>query len=92
MDKTTGLKRLRVRGLSAVGYCARLKAVGVNLFRAARVKRALDALKTAPGTTLPDIGPIVFVIKERFLGQLRRLSDIFTAAAESMTYTLKIAA
>ena len=92
MDKTTGLKRLRVRGLSAVGYCARLKAVGVNLFRAARVKRALDALRTAPGTTWPDISPFAFAIKERSLSPLRRLSDIFRAAAESMAYTLKIAA
>jgi hypothetical protein len=38
MDKKTGVKRLRVRGLSSVGYCARLKAIGVNPFRAARVK------------------------------------------------------
>ena len=49
MDKQTGNKHLRVRGLDAVGYCARLKAIGVNLFRAARVKRALDALKPVPG-------------------------------------------
>jgi len=92
MDKTTGLKRLRVRGLSAVGYCARLKAIGVNLFRAARVKRALDALRTAPGEALSGFASITLVIKERFLSPWRRLSDIFIAAAESMTYTLRIAA
>jgi hypothetical protein len=34
MDKKTGVKRLRVRGLPAVAYFARLKAIAVNLFRA----------------------------------------------------------
>ena len=75
-----------------MGYCARLKAIGVNLFRAARVKRALDALRTAPGEALSGFASITLVIKERFLSPWRRLSDIFIAAAESMTYTLRIAA
>ena len=34
-DLRTGVKRLRVRGLKAVGYCAVLKAPAVNIFRAA---------------------------------------------------------
>jgi len=92
MDKTTGVKRLRVRGLSAVGCCARLKAIGVNIFRAARVKRALDALRAAPGTALSGFGSIILVVKERFLSRWRRLSDIFTAADETMPYTIRIAA
>lgn len=36
-DRKTRVKRLRVRGLEKVRFCAVLKAVGVNLFRAARV-------------------------------------------------------
>ena len=44
MDKKTGIKRLRVRGLPAVRYCAFLKAIAVNIFQAARLKRV-------PGTT-----------------------------------------
>jgi hypothetical protein len=39
-DRLTGVKRLRVRGLKAVRVCATLKAVGVNLFRATKVRRA----------------------------------------------------
>ena len=39
-DRRTGVKRLRVRGLKAVRFCVTLKAVGVNLFRAAAVRRA----------------------------------------------------
>lgn len=34
-DKKTGVKRLRVRGLKAVKFSATLKALGVNIFRAA---------------------------------------------------------
>jgi len=91
MDKTTGLKQLRVRGLSTVGYCARLKAIGVNLFRAARVKRALDALRAVPKTALSDIGSIIFAVKERFLSPWCRLSGIFKVATENMPYPLRIA-
>jgi hypothetical protein len=38
LDRLTGIKRLRVRGLKAVRFCAFLKAAGVNLFRAAAFK------------------------------------------------------
>ena len=34
-DRLTGVKRLRVRGLKAVRFCATLKALSVNIFRAA---------------------------------------------------------
>ncbi|HQH05240.1 MAG TPA: hypothetical protein PLZ82_07550, partial [Smithellaceae bacterium] len=91
-DKTTGIKHLRVRGLSAVGCCARLKVIGVNLFRAARVKRALDALRTLPGTALSGIGTMIWVVKERFLNTGSRLRNIFNAATEITPYDLKIAA
>ncbi len=92
MDKMTGVKRLRVRGLSAVGYCARLKAIGVNLFRAVRVKRALDALSTAPETLATSACSIIFAVKERFLNQWRWLSDIFHTVTENMVYAFRIAA
>jgi hypothetical protein len=82
MDRKTGIKRLRIRGLSAVGYCARLKAIGVNLFRAARVKRALDALKAAPGSGFPGICRAFSVVKELFLSQWYRLSHIFHPAVQ----------
>ena len=39
-DRRTGVKKLRVRGLKAVRFCAVLKAVGLNILRAAAVKRA----------------------------------------------------
>jgi hypothetical protein len=39
-DRKTGVKHLRVRGLKAVRFSATLKALGVNIFRAAKVRAA----------------------------------------------------
>ena len=39
-DRRTGVKHLRVRGIKAVRFCATLKAIGVNIFRAAAVRAA----------------------------------------------------
>lgn len=39
-DRRTGVKRLRVRGLKAVRYCATLKIAAMNIFRAAMVRAA----------------------------------------------------
>lgn len=39
-DRRTGVKRLRVRGFRAVRFCAILKATGLNILRAAAVRRA----------------------------------------------------
>jgi hypothetical protein len=92
MDKQTGIKHLRVRGLDAVGYCARLKAIGVNLFRAARVKRVLDALKPFPGAVSVVFFSMIGDVKERFMNPWRRFNHIFKSAIENMLYTVKIAA
>jgi len=39
-DRRTGVKHLRVRGLKAVKYCSKLKALAVNIFRAAALRAA----------------------------------------------------
>ena len=53
-DRRTGVKRLRVRGLKAVRYCATLKALGLNLLRAAAVMAATIA--GTPEKTGPNGG------------------------------------
>ncbi len=39
-DRLTGVKHLRIRGLNKVRFCAILKGIGINIFRAVRVKKA----------------------------------------------------
>jgi len=66
-DKRTRVKHLRVRGLKAVRFCATLKAVTVNIFRATAVQRALNKAKAAHGGVLPVLLYAMYVVKERFL-------------------------
>lgn len=47
-DRKTGVKHLRVRGLKAVRYCATLKALAVNIFRATAVRVAIRISKSMP--------------------------------------------
>jgi hypothetical protein len=47
MDRRTGAKRLRVRGMRAVRFCVTLKVLGLNIFRAAAVRSREDGGKTA---------------------------------------------
>lgn len=41
-SRRTGVKRLRVRGLKAVRFCATLKALAVNIFRATIFRIVLE--------------------------------------------------
>jgi hypothetical protein len=88
MDKKTGIKRLRVRGLAAVGYCAFLKAIGVNIFRAAKVKRALNTLGCAHETFVAAFCSTILAVKERFLRPWRRLSNTFNPVMGNMLYAI----
>jgi len=47
-DRKTGVKHLRVRGLKAVRYCATLKALAVNIFRATAVRVAIRISMPCP--------------------------------------------
>jgi hypothetical protein len=51
--------------LRAVRFCATLKAVGVNLFRATAVRRARSrAAVTGPGPKSP-LAQLIFLVKEQ---------------------------
>lgn len=64
-DRLTGVKRLRVRGLKAVRYCATLKAAGLNMLRPAAVAMARKRAKElAKGRLSAHFMPYPFV-KER---------------------------
>jgi hypothetical protein len=92
MDKKTGVKRLRVRGLSAVAYFARLKAIAVNIFRATAVRKALGLSGEALASTKSVILNSIFVFKEQFLKHMGQLVNIFTPATDEPLCELKTAA
>jgi len=79
-DRKTGVKHLRVRGFKAVRFCATLKAVAVNIFRATAVRRALNSDKAAHQRGLLGQIHAIFVVKEHLLmawGQLRNIFTLF---------------
>ena len=87
-DRRTGVKHLRVRGFKAVRFCATLKAVGVNILRAAAVRRAMNKSKIAYQGVLPTPLYAIYVVKERFLkvwGQLRKIFTLFDCRYEHLT-------
>jgi hypothetical protein len=72
----TGVKRLRVRGSKAVRYCATLKAAGLNLLRAARVRSArIHAERARNGSASPFSSPFS-IIKELFWGFFSHLGKL----------------
>lgn len=92
MDKKTGVKRLRVRGLPAVAYFSRLKAIAVNIFRATAVRKALGLPGEALAAAKYGIRYTIFVFKEQILKPMGLLASIFTPARVEPRYELKIAA
>jgi len=74
-DRRTGVKHLRVRGFKAVRFCATLKAVGLNIFRATAVQRAVNNAKAALQGVLSLQMHAVFVVKERFVIVCRQLRN-----------------
>jgi hypothetical protein len=73
-DRTTGVKRLRVRGFAAVRFCATLKAIGVNLMRATVVRKARRAGLEAADASRLLLGALFSVVKEhvKFVWRLAR--------------------
>ena len=87
-DALTGVKRLRVRGFNAVRYCATLKAAGLNLLRAASVRKARWR------SQLPEQGllsPFPF-FKEQFHNFLSGLGKIWLPKSFAADCYLNLAA
>lgn len=76
-DRTTGVKRLRVRGFAAVRFCAILKAIGVNLTRATAVRKARRGGLGAPDACRLLLDPLISVFKEPVKFVWRLASHIF---------------
>ena len=66
LDRKTGLKYLRVRGLASVSFCATLKAAGINIFRAVAFKNSENAGNPTHDQRNPGLFDLIYVFKERF--------------------------
>jgi hypothetical protein len=66
LDRKTGVKHLRVRGLGAVSFCATLKAAGLNLLRATAFRNGQDNHNSALQQKNADLFGFFSVFKEQF--------------------------
>ncbi|MBI9078078.1 MAG: transposase [Desulfatibacillum sp.] len=73
LDRRTGAKHLRVRGLGAVRFCVVLKVLGMNIFRAARYRKARNGGKTAPGGPDSYFWRLFWVVKERIVSRRAKI-------------------
>ena len=73
LDRITGLKHLRVRGMPQVRLAATLKATGLNIRRSVAFKNRVKRQKQAQSRPESSKNRLVDVVKE----QLRRAYDVF---------------
>ena len=77
LDRRTGVKRLRVRGFKAVRFSATLKAIGINLLRAAAVRQAVNRDNTGSGKIRSALNHAIFIVKEHFERIVSPLNNYF---------------
>jgi len=87
-DRRTGVKHLRVRGLQAVRFCATLKAIGINIFRATAVQNAIDASKNASTKAKSCHDVCISLVKERFFATCLKVKRIFISVNHYYEYML----
>lgn len=93
LDRRTGVKHLRARGFKSVRFCAILKAIGINLLRAAAVRKAKSGDQTHNKSDYCGLYHAISLIKERFgmtWSHLRHLKDILSQFTNYFEHMLKI--
>ena len=91
-DRRTGVKRLRVRGLKAVRFCATLKAIGVNIYRATAVRKAQPGQNCAARGLTCQFVALAAMVKELFRAIRDRFWNIFAPEAYFHHSDLQMAA
>src|SRR6266545_11459 len=80
LDRITGIKHLRVRGMPQIRLAAVLKATGLNILRATTFKNRLKRQEKEKMGANPSLKGLVSVVKEHILqlrDYLRELSGAF---------------
>jgi hypothetical protein len=85
-DRRTGVKKLRVRGMPAVRFYARMKATGLNILRAGAARKARRKAWAANGAYIGHVDTFIHAVKERIQRFIEDLGSVFlnpTQAADS---------
>jgi len=91
-DRLTGVKRLRVRGLKAVRFCVTLKAVGVNLFRAAAIRLSRSKADGSASGSPARFSWLFSYVKEQITAFGTEIISFFTPDGYYSPFELKTAA
>jgi len=86
-DRRTGVKHLRVRGLSSVRFCVTLKAAGINFFRAVAVWLALNPETDGSKPGKLNLNHAFLIFKELFFGKWRLFINGFLPTNQFWVYT-----
>jgi len=90
LDRRTGVKRLRVRGFKAVRFSATLKAIGINLFRAAAVRKAVNHDNADNSKIKFALNHAIFFVKEHFERIISPLKNYFALNPNYIDQMLRI--
>lgn len=91
-DRRTGVKKLRVRGMPAVRFYARMKASGLNILRAGAVRKARRKAQKADGDHTGLIHILIHAVKERIKNYWEVLGTIFLRTTQAADSYWKMAA
>ncbi|CAK8711695.1 hypothetical protein KKHLCK_00695 [Candidatus Electrothrix laxa] len=66
LDRRTGIKHLKVRGMKAVRFAATMKATALNIIRAAAYKKRRNKGKSPSSPSVGGWIDLIWVVKEHF--------------------------
>lgn len=91
-DRKTKVKHLRVRGLSAVSFCATLKAAAVNIFRATAFRNRIEGEKPALEPMTTGILIVLHAFKEQTLNPIKYVRQLFHLSRPYSRFVAQFAA
>ena len=91
-DALTGVKRLRIRGFKAVRFCATLKAAGLNILRAAMVRKARRDSQAGGNDRYPPFSMPFPFVKERICCFLADITEIVPPRPSTTDWLYNLAA
>ena len=77
LDRRTGIKNLRVRGLKAVSFAATLKATAINILRAAACRKRKNKAKRPSFSFLWSSVELIKIVKDHFYARTGNLTYTF---------------